>query len=419
MRITVKREATSELKFLDTKGSTELWQMPGGPVGLALGGEFRNEKLSDRPDQNAQSGEVLGQGITATDGKRDHWAVYAEASLPITRAIEAQLAGRYDHYSDYGTSKTPKIGLKWKPTNTLLLRGNWGKGFRAPSLPEISPSVATFFVTINDPVLNLSGTQISGVFAGNPDLEPEKSESTTLGIIFEPTANFSVGLNFYRIEYENLVTSQSFQGLVDDCAANPADPACAVVIRDPITNAIVTVLNNYINVGQIVTKGVDLEARYRINSPYGRITPRVNVSYVDSWKQDGTEYAGTNGQGTSTIPRVRGQLAVDWDFRALSVTAAANYTRHYRQDFLPPSWFTPQDPRFQNQTYPPNVPSYTTYDLFAKYQLTKNLSINGAILNVNQALPPFDPGFGTPWNYDFSLHDPRGRRVRLGFTWRM
>ena len=419
MRITVKREATSELKFIDTKGSTELWQMPGGPAGLAIGGEFRNEKLSDRPDQNAQSGEVLGQGITATDGKRDHWAVYAEASLPITRAIEAQIAGRYDHYSDYGTSKTPKIGIKWKPTNTLLLRGNWGKGFRAPSLPEISPSVATFFVTINDPVLNLTGTQISGIFAGNPDLEPEKSESATLGIIFEPTANFSVGLNFYRIEYENLVTSQSFQGLVDACAANPADPACAVVIRDPITNAIVTVLNNYINVGQIITKGVDLEARYRINSPYGRFTPRVNLSYVDSWKQDGTEYAGTNGQGTSTIPRVRGQLSLDWDFRALSVTAAANYTRHYRQDFLPASWFTPQDPRFQNQTYPPNVPSYTTYDLFAKYQLTKNLSINGAILNINQTLPPFDPGFGTPWNYDFSLHDPRGRRVRIGFTWRM
>jgi iron complex outermembrane receptor protein len=419
MMIDVKRDATSELKFADTKASTELWQMPGGPVGLAIGGEIRNEKLSDRPDPRAQLGEVLGQGITATDGKRDHYAVYAEMSLPVTRQIEAQVAGRHDHYSDYGTSNTPKVGLKFKPTNSILVRGNWGKGFRAPSLPEISPSVATFFVAVNDPVLGTTATQISGIFAGNPDLEPEKSESATLGVIFEPTTNFSVGLNFYRIEYKNLVTSQSFQGLIDDCFDNPASVACASIVRDPVTGAIVTIFNNYINVGEIITKGVDLEARYRFNTPYGRITPRLNMSYVDSWKQDGTEYAGTNGQGTSTIPRVRGQLAVDWDYRALSVTGQVNYTRHYEQQFLPSSWFTPQDPRFQNQTYPPNVPSYTTYDIFAKYQLTKNLSINGAILNINQAIPPFDPGFGSTFAYDFSLHDPRGRRVRVGFTYRM
>ena len=165
MRANVHRTVESELKFIDTQASTELWKMAGGSAGLAIGGEYREEKLTDRPDPIATQGEVLGQGITATDATRDTYAFYAEMSLPITRRLEMQLAGRYDHYSDYGSSSTPKVGIKFKAHDTLLLRANWGQGFRAPTLPEISPSVATFFVQVNDPVTGATGVQISVVFA--------------------------------------------------------------------------------------------------------------------------------------------------------------------------------------------------------------------------------------------------------------
>jgi iron complex outermembrane receptor protein len=412
MRANVKREATSELKFADTKGSTELGQLPGGPIGLAVGGEVRSEKLSDRPDTLASTGQVLGQGITATNGKRDNYALYTEVSLPITRTLEGQIAGRHDHYSDYGNSTVPKVGLKFKPTNSLLLRANWGKGFRAPTLPEISPSVATFFVVVNDPVTGLNNTQISGIFAGNPKLKAEKSESSTVGAIFEPNNNFSVGVNWYKIDWKDIVSSDSFQQLV-----NAGDPNR--VIRDPITNQIVTVFNNYINVSRTKTDGVDLEARYRINTEAGKWTTRANFTYVNSWEQDGTEYAGTNGQGTSTIPRTRGFVAVDWDYRALSVTGQMNYTRRYQQQFLVGSFFTPQDPRFQNQVYPERVPSRITYDLFASYDLTKNLKVSGSVLNLRDKKPYYDPGFDPTNNYDWSIFDVRGRQFRLGLTYKM
>jgi iron complex outermembrane receptor protein len=410
MTADVKRKATSELGFVDTKASTELWKMAGGSAALAIGGEYRKEKLKDEPDAIAQNGEVLGQGITATNGSRNNYAVYAEMSLPFTRKLEAQLAGRYDHYSDYGSSTTPKVGMKFKATDTLLLRANWGKGFRAPTLPEISPSVATFFVQVNDPVTGANGVQISGVFAGNPALEAEKSESTTAGIIFEPNQNFSIGLNYYRIDWKNIVTSQSFQSIV-----NEGGPR---VIRDPVTNQIVTVLNNYINVASTVTDGVDLEARYRMSTELGRWTARVNVTYVDSFKEDGTQVAGTNG-GTNTIPRTRGQLAIDWDYRALSSTFATNYIRGYYQQLLAGAFFAPTDPRIQNQVYPERVPSYITYDVFAKYQVTKNISLSGSVVNINNRLPPLDPGFSSTFNYDFSMYDVRGRQFRLGLKWTM
>ena len=143
------------------------------------------------------------------------------------------------------------------------------------------------------------------------------------------------------------------------------------------------------------------------------------MSYIDSYVQDGVEYAGTNGQGTSTLPRTRGQLALDYDAGPFSSTLAGNYIRHYRQDFLAASFFTPGDPRFQNQVYPTDVPSYITYDFFAKYQLTKNLSIQGSVVNLTNKLPFVDPGASSTFNYDFSTFDVRGRQYRIGMTWKM
>ncbi|MFX8887347.1 TonB-dependent receptor, partial [Acinetobacter baumannii] len=85
-------------------------------------------------------------------------------------------------------------------------RVNWGKGFRAPTLPEISPSVATFFTTIIDPEDGVA-RQVSGVFAGNPNLKAETSKSTTIGIVLEPAKNFSVSIDWYLIDWRNVVAS--------------------------------------------------------------------------------------------------------------------------------------------------------------------------------------------------------------------
>ncbi len=430
MRANFPRRSTSDLKFADTKGSTEIGQLPGGPVGLALGAEYRKESLQDRPDPLAQSGGVLGQGITATDGSRNTAAVYGEFSLPLIRMVEAQAAARWDHYSDYGNSTTPKLGIKFTPTRELLLRANWGRGFRAPTLPEISPSVATFFSTVIDPRTNVS-TQISGVFAGNPSLQAEKSTSSTFGIVFEPNQTFLMGLNVYRIDWKNIVASPSFQSI-----ANIGDPAR--VIRDPVTGNIVTILSNYVNLNATKTRGADFEARLRFPTQYGSFVTRLNMSYVDSFKEDLnclglgicssgglTEVAGTN-YGTNAIPRLRGVLSLDWDKGPYSATASVNHISHYRECVTMDSrdcsvsttFFRAQDPRFQNGVLPEFVTSYTTIDLFGKYTVNKNLDISFSVLNVADRLPPFDPASSTN-NFLASIYDVRGRQYRLGFTFRL
>jgi iron complex outermembrane receptor protein len=419
---TSQRKAESKLTFADTRLSSELLPslLPGGPIGVAVGVETRKEELQDRPDPRGVTGEIFGQGVTATDASRTQYAGFLEFALPFTRQLEGQAAVRYDHYSDFGSATTPKFGLKFKATPWLLLRANWGRGFRAPTLPEISPSIATFFTQVNDPITGQSGVQISGVFAGNPGLQPEKSTSTTIGIVFEPSANFNVGINLYEIDWKNLVTGGSFQVTVNDCAsANPPPNCSSVVIRDPATNTIVTVLANYFNQNSTITRGADLDAKYSMGTGFGRFTARLNATYVDTFKEDGVEQAGRNDGLISTIPRVKGQFAIDYDNGPLSMTAEMNYIHHYWQGLLAGSRFIPNDPSFQTRVYPDQVPSYTTYSLYGKYQITKNLAVYGSVVNLTDKLPPYDPGFSSTNLYDFSLYDPRGRMFRLGLTYKM
>ena len=413
MTIEFPRKSESELKFIDTKATTEIGSLPGGPIGVATGFEFRKESLQDTPDPAAVNGDILSQGITATTGERDNFALYAELALPLTRQLEAQLALRYDDYSDFGTAVTPKAGLKFKVSPELLLRFNWGRGFRAPTLPEISPSVATFFFSADDPATGQTNVQFSGAFAGNPDLQPEKSRSTTLGFVWEPNRAFNVSVDWYQITWTNIVGSDDFQTIIDQ-----NDPT--KVIRDPSTGQIVTVLNNYRNLFQTATQGLDIDTRYTATSNYGRFTTRLNVNYIDSFEEEGVEYAGTNG-GSWTYPRWKGYVSLDWDQGPWAATAKVNYIHHYWQQGIAASYFTPQDPRFQTGTYPDHVPSYATLDLFLRYSFTPGFSVSGAVVNITDETPPYDPwggSLGSTYVYDPSLYDIRGRQYRLAVNYK-
>jgi iron complex outermembrane recepter protein len=425
LRANFPRQATSTLASVDTKGSTELWQMGGGAAGLALGAEYRTEKVNDQPDPIAASGGVLGQGITATNASRNSTAIFAEIVLPFTKAIETQLALRSDRYSDYGQSTTPKVGFKFKPTDSVLIRANWGKGFRAPTLQEISPSVATFFQTVTDPE-DGAIRQISGVFAGNPDLKAEKSVSKTLGIVLEPSRNISFGIDLYEIDWRDIVGSVSTQDVLDASCPNggPGCPSTPNILRDPANNnQVVIVSSQFINLARTKTRGVDFDMKMNFATAYGKFIPSLNVTYVDSFKEQSTpdsefiEYVGTSG-GTNTIPRVKGSLTLDWEYEPFVVTGRLNYTRGWYPSNLPVSYTVPQDPRFQTGVYPTRTPSYTTGDLNIRYQWTKDLVITGAILNVLDKTPPYDPDASTTTFYDFSQFDVRGRQFRLGMTYK-
>ena len=418
IRANFDRKSQSELFFVDTRASTEFAQLtlPGGPVGLAVGAEYRSEKLKDSPAAIAQQGLILGQGITKTDGDRNSIAVFAEASLPILKNLEAQLAVRSDRYNDYGSSTVPKVGLKWKVSPEVVLRANWGQGFRAPTLPEISPSVATFFTQVNDPVTGASGINISGIFAGNPNLKAETSKSATIGAVFEPTRDLNIGVNWYQIDWKDQVGSYSFQNLVNNNGViNGVQQG--IVTRDPATNAIVSVQTNYTNLSEVTTRGFDFDLNYRLNTLYGKLGFRAGGSYLEKYAIDGDEYVG--GNGYTSLPRIRGFAQLSWEQGPYSAALTANYIHSYYQQLLAATYFsTANDPRFQTGVYGDKIGSRTTLDLFGAYEFNNKLKISGSVLNIANKQPPYDPGTSSTFLYDFTQFDVRGRAYRLNLTYK-
>jgi iron complex outermembrane receptor protein len=415
------RKSRSQIEFADTKATTEIQQLrlPGGPVAIAVGGEIRKEILQDRPADILTGGNIMGSGSTATDGSRRTYSAYVEFDLPFFKELEGQVAGRFDHYSDYGSSKTPKFGLKYKPSDIFLVRGNYGRGFRAPSLTEISKSSSTFFSNVTDPQDGLSH-QITGVNVANPNLKPESSVSASVGFVLEPTKSFNTGLDVYRIRWRNVVATQGLtQILTASCPlGRPPCPSTSQVIRDPSTNALISILAGYLNVADRRTVGVDWDASYTLPvTEFGKFVLRSDLNYIHSYTENGVECVG-HQVCTFDIPRIKATFVLDYDYGPVSVTGRMNYTHHIARDFPPANAFVDtNDPRFQNGALQAKAPSYRTYDLTARYTITKNLSINAALVNIFNQLPPYDSAFTNV--YDSSLYDVRGRQYRASLTYKM
>ena len=142
----ISNNAVSQVTQVDFKASRELGSLPGGPMGVAVGTEFRHESVKLDPTTGTERGNVVGLGYSAYDGQRNVAAAFVEVLAPVIRTLELSAALRADHYSDFGTSVAPKLGVKWTPTTDFALRGTYAEGFRAPGVAENGKGgVAAFF----------------------------------------------------------------------------------------------------------------------------------------------------------------------------------------------------------------------------------------------------------------------------------
>ena len=121
----------------------EAARVAAGPLTTAFGVEARREDLVDRPSDIYDSGDVVSfpSSIDPQQSRRAVTALFAEANVPIAEALEAQVSARLDRYSDFGSTTNPKVALRWQPAKALVLRGAWGTGFRAPTLPDLGTPV--------------------------------------------------------------------------------------------------------------------------------------------------------------------------------------------------------------------------------------------------------------------------------------
>jgi outer membrane receptor protein involved in Fe transport len=227
----VRTDAESSLWTADLFITGDVAELPAGSIGLAFGGQLRQDTLEIDLDANINR-NLLGFEGGAADTprvKRDVGAVFVEAGIPVLENLELQLAVRYEDYDGAaGDTTDPKIGVLWQPTDILAVRGSFGTSFRAPSLYQTNVGGQTIRPVAFDPFNNNPASTCdvtdagiifpSSVAVGNPDLKPEDAENFNFGVVIRPTDALNLSADYWRFEIDDIIVKDSLQQILNnDC----------------------------------------------------------------------------------------------------------------------------------------------------------------------------------------------------------
>jgi iron complex outermembrane receptor protein len=415
--------ATGTTWLVDAKASREIVRLPGGPLAIAVGAQARKERLDNDFSPLAASGDVLDVGqVGAIAGSRQAQAAYTEASVPFAKGWESQIAVRYDHYGDFGSTVNPKIAIRWQPVSQLVLRSSWGTGFRAPTLYDLyvplqqgGTTPPQFPDPARCPVTHDSRDCEEGFIAyggGNPRLEAEDSEQFNVGAVWEPLAGASVAIDYWKFDKSNTILPLGpgllFQNFARWAPTNvvrgPVDPA-----SPGLPGPIVAVLLRNENLGDLRTSGIDVDLRWRgPATAIGRLSFDLNGTYVTAYKLDFGEDHFTSALGNNgvngPIPRWRHYASVTWSDGPWSATLAQTFQSGYDEcDQLT------LDPDTGACTSMRRVGAYDAWDIQSRYTGFRNTTLVVGIKNLFDRDPPFtQSGLGFSGGYDPVYADPRG-----------
>ena len=414
----LKNNGKTSTTSIDVRASREFGQLPGGPMGVAVGADYRRESFKTVPDALVEAGEISTLGTSSADGKRNVSAVFVELSAPVLPGLETQFAGRVDSYSDFGSKFTPKVGFKWKPFKAVALRGTYAEGFRAPSLTETSGSpVRGFYNGIRDPKLCLVASdanpncnlQIPGTSGSNPNLKPETSKSFTLGVIVEPMDNLSLAVDYYDIKRKNEISSLDVEYLLANEALYPR-----YTTRNPAGELIGLTLP-YENLGSTRTRGFDLDMKMSFGlGEYGKLKLNGYYNFMPDYLVAPVKGAAElNYAGTYLQPRERFVASANWERGPWDTTLSWNRTGAYQRAFTPSDTTCALSPAAKAQGLC-NVRAQSTSDLVVRYTGFKNVTLTAAVTNLEDRQAPLDQRRETRFTF-FSptYHSALGRYYQV------
>jgi len=396
-----------------------------GAIRLAVGGEFRKEHSNGTNIVDAKENR-----------RREVAAAFFELAAPILAGrqgsnvgrLDLSLAGRYDRYSDVGTSFNPKVGLSWQASRLLRLRGTWGTSFRAPPFFWSNPDQIgdVFTSDVVDPQSPTGYTHALVMAGPIPDLQPETASAWTVGtdVTFPAAPSFSLSLTYFDIDYQGKVQSPGYSGefLVREnefapfITRNPTQAQIDAVCQRPQQNGgdcnppIAAILDVRVrNLGSVKTRGVDVALDHSNDTAGGKWVYGLSGTYIFDQQQQITpaapvfDYVDTVGNPLQL--RLAGHLS--WSLRRWTVQATVNYTGPYRDPGSVPAR---------------SVDSWTTADINVGYRVDggqgwlANTQVNFGIINLLDQRPPFVNQFdlfsGTV-GYDAANATVVGRQVSL------
>lgn len=283
-----------------------------GPIGLALGGEFRKDQFQSRIDPRIQQGLIRLNTLNPLNGATYAREAYLELGIPLladvpgAQALELDLAGRYSHYPRIGPVRTGKVGLRWQPTDSLLVRSTYSTGFRAPNVGELYLGAAQSYDPLTDPCAapgenetadancTTDGTPGGGqggnvitpydLWQGNRDLQPERSRNLTYGFVYSPTPEVDFNVDLYAIKITDYVVIGQGQYFLDACYKTTERNYCEYIERDDSGN-LLFVNTPYFNLASVETSGVDLGIGWQLPfQALGQFKLSLDGSYLQKFE---------------------------------------------------------------------------------------------------------------------------------------
>lgn len=435
--------------MLSANLSGQLLSLPAGDLAFAVGIEHRRDEGEFVPDPLAVNGRSTNLASGPTQGSISVDEVYLELFVPIlrdlpgARDLSLTAATRYSDYDVFGDTTNSKFGFRWKPVDSVLVRGTWAEGFRAPTISNLFGGGSQTFSNYTDPCDTLFGASASSpavrarcaqdiadadsfrqlaqgfnqapgpnaqtpvaFFAGsNPDLQPETSISKTLGVVWSP--EFAPGLNlaldWWSIRVENTIVADTPTQMLNDCYIEGIASRCRNFTRDPARGFVNSLSFGSRNAGYEEMEGFDFDASYRRETGIGSFTVNWQTTYTtkDEFKttndpdvlpQQAVGFAGTN---TGTF-RIKSNLNLGWESGDWSANWGARYYSSMRETCLHATLFPEEcsNPDYiaanPGDTRPINrVGSNTFHDLEIRVQAPWNATIGIGALNVfNHFGPP-------------------------------
>ena len=404
-----------------------LVDLPGGALKFAAGAEVRRETFEQRG--------FVGATAVPENLERDITSVYGELFIPIVgdgnaapglQSLALSLSGRYDDYSDFGTTTNPKVGLNWVPVDGVLVRGSFGTSFRAPGLRQVGATVGSYYLSAaqavtfaNDPTRGAAQVNTVYLLGGNDDLQPEEATTYSYGVDVNPTflPDLRASLTYYNIEYTNVIGTPSVPYVFTDPTFSPLvyrNPtltelnnllALAVPVNLPsplpaIGNVLDLRLNNF---GIRDTDGLDFDVNYRWSTDFGAVFADLAGNYILNFDTQFSPGAPVSNSLNLGVPRWTGRATLGADVGAVSVVSFVNYRDGITNNFTTPTGVGVYE-----------ADPYITVDLRVAWTLpddgwTQGTALALQINDVFDEEPPFFPatdGIGGAYN-------PIGRFVAL------
>jgi outer membrane receptor protein involved in Fe transport len=349
----------SNLRDWTANLSSDVYDLPAGPLGVAIGYERLDNYGYHHPDSIRANGNDSGYQTNPLHGRVVRNAEYAELNIPLladlpgAKSLSVDIANRWTQFKRAGGvpgqslesfvhNSSGRLNIRYQVNNNLLLRASWSQGFRSPDVSELFSGQFPSYLNLVDPCAGgtyggYSGSgplppncpngtedsQPNSIFqttvGSNTHLKPEKSISRTVGFVYSPSQvpGLDINADYFKIEINNTIGSIGAQTIVNSCFNDYS--FCNLITTQ--SNEIIDVRNVNTNVGSELTEGIDVGLNYKFPSTsIGDFDARINGTFLKAFDITKTNRATATGFATSHLagitehPKRRFNGYLDWDY---------------------------------------------------------------------------------------------------------